>query len=118
MSFAKRHLRYSTCFNAGFSGSPNGWASHATIGGSNRVHKAGEIEVLFTAGVIRRSAILMRKEADTTAFERDILARLPEAERWRCVTEDVLLSVVENEHRRLKYSSLIDALQVSVLEKR
>ena len=22
--FAKRHLRFSTCFNAGFSGSPNG----------------------------------------------------------------------------------------------
>src|SRR5450755_4070894 len=46
MSFAKRHLRYSTCFNAGFSGSPNGWASHATIGGSNRVHKAGDIKVI------------------------------------------------------------------------
>jgi len=42
MSFAKRHLRYSTCFNAGFSGSPNGRASHAIVGGSNRVHKAGD----------------------------------------------------------------------------
>jgi hypothetical protein len=40
--FAKRHLRYSTCFNAGFSGSPNGRPAHATVGGSNLVHKPGD----------------------------------------------------------------------------
>jgi hypothetical protein len=52
MSFAKPHLRYSTCFNAGFSGSPNGRPSHATVGGSKIVHKAGVTVLPYLAANI------------------------------------------------------------------
>jgi hypothetical protein len=73
-----------------------------------------EVNAILRADMLSKAVILTTDIPDATSLGSSLIERLPESERWRCVTESALIGLLNVERRSLGLKSMATVLHASV----